>query len=162
MKYIKQYEIKIMPFEAQKEIVNASSNNDDVKLNKLIKKYKGESIDFNYNKGYTPLLYAAMFDCEKTTKILIDNGADINKKSDNCETPLMLAAKRNNRKVLELLLNSGADWFIKNDNKYDPIYFDNTFIEYIPTKGTEKWIAGKYPEQYKEYLIRKESDKYNL
>lgn len=73
MKYLQKFE-KYLSQDIQIEITNASSNNDDEELKKLISKHKltEHDLDFNYNAGFTPLLYAALFGCYKTLKVLID------------------------------------------------------------------------------------------
>lgn len=61
---------------------------------------------------------------------LIESGADINAKDDNCNTPLHIAAWKGNKDIVKLLVNNGADlnardklgwmpifWAIQEDNK---------------------------------------------
>ncbi len=62
-----------------------------------------------------PLDVAAMFGMENTVRLLIDAGADINTKRDDCQfTPLLEAAKSKHSKVVEILIEAGADVNVQN------------------------------------------------
>jgi ankyrin repeat protein len=92
-------------------------------------------------------------------KLLIDKGADVNITSIRTNrTALTLAMSQNEynfsvyknyKKIIDLLMNSGADLNIGVDNLND-------------YKHSEEYIRDKYPEQYKEYLLKKQTEKYNL
>jgi len=69
-------------------------------------------------------------------------------------TPLMWASYGDNLEILEMLIDAGADWNVKDSEGDD-------FLTYT-LGGTERDIIKKYPEKYKEYLFKKEVEKYNL
>ena len=170
MKYLQQFE-KYLSEDIKIDITNAASNNDGEELNKLIKKHKltATDLDFNYNAGFTPLLYAALFGCYKTIQVLVDAGVKLDKQTDANDTALMFAADRcstdiqNKKQIinddylksLKILLKSNADWNIENkDGKH--------FIDLIKSDKIKKYIIKTYPEKYENYLIKKSSEKYNL
>ena len=66
----------------------------------------------------------------------------------------MIAAEIESFSYLQLLIDNGADWFIK-DNRGD------FFIDYLSDELLVM-ISKDYPDKYSEYLIKKESEKYNL
>ena len=68
----------------------------------------GADINTVTKDGYTPLMYAAIFNTPETVKFLIDNGADINYLYDG-ETALTLAYKAKNFGTVRVLLAAGAD-----------------------------------------------------
>lgn len=64
--------------------------------------------------GMAPLHYAAgMCDRGDIVKLLLDNGADIQKKSGASFTPILFAAQKDCADIVMLLINSGADVKIK-------------------------------------------------
>ena len=74
---------------------------------------------------------------------------------------LFYAAVSNDIKTIELLTENDADWTIMDDSGY---YFD----DYLTGENDENdeeiktELYKKYPEQYKNLLIAKDSKKYNL
>lgn len=102
-------------------------------------------------------------------KELLNAGADPNNKDSFGNTHLIMAARdrftRNKvrsgynfnkyeENILEELIMAGADWNLKNNEGKD--FFD-FLIGYF-----RQPLREKYPEQYKEYQMRKEEEKYNL
>ena len=67
---------------------------------------------------------------------------------------LFYASESENMLVIINLTKLGADWFIKNDD-------GSYFIDYL-SDDNKKMLSRLFPEKYKEYLIKKETDKYNL
>ena len=86
---------------------------------------------------------------------MIDAGADVNIQNNYGSTALILSSLGSRYlKTVQLLIEAGADWNIKN--KHDKDFLDYLCDEYI------KIIIKYYPEKYKEYLIKKNAEKYNL
>jgi hypothetical protein len=57
--------------------------------------------------------------------------------------------------MLQILIESGANWNIKNNfSNFD--FFDLLYNE------DEEIIIEDYPDKYKDYLMKKDADKYNL
>ena len=69
-------------------------------------------------------------------------------------TALMIAGIMNSFEMLRLLIEAGADWSLKNNYKKD-------FFHYL-MEDKEEIIIEDYPEEYKEYLWRKDVEKYNI
>lgn len=68
-----------------------------------------------YN-GWKPLHKAVFYNCYDIIKLLLENGADINSRTelDNEKTALMLAAFNNNLRMVKTLVEYGADVNLKD------------------------------------------------
>lgn len=60
-------------------------------------------------KTGSALQLAAYLGREKTVALLLDNGADVNRKCGSLDTPLWIAVERDHAAVVQLLLERGAD-----------------------------------------------------
>jgi hypothetical protein len=86
-----------------------------------------------------PLNYSLSGSCSsesiKYTKILLDHGADINKKGRNGETPLMLSVKISNKSkdLVQLLLSRGADIYLLDD-------FKRSALDYADQSGHKEIV----------------------
>jgi uncharacterized protein len=67
---------------------------------------RGASIN---RKGWTPLHYACSGPDNGVAAFLIEQGAELNARSDNGTTPLMMAARYGNSDLVPLLLKAGAE-----------------------------------------------------
>jgi ankyrin repeat protein len=156
MKHLKTYEAS----QAKSEILGEMLINRIIENNidAAIKLINDKDIDINYKDahGYSPILVAAMKDRLKIVKLLIKKGANVNDQEYRGQTPLMGVANYTfeNLKLLELLIDAGADWNIVDNDGYD-------FMYRLSTENYNN-IVEKYPEKYKQYLIKKEANKYNL
>ncbi|MDF3047818.1 MAG: serine/threonine-protein phosphatase 6 regulatory ankyrin repeat subunit A-like [Candidatus Midichloriaceae bacterium] len=85
---------------------------------------------YYYSSSYTcPLHLAAISYCEKISKLLIENGADVNAQNSSGDTPLHIAVEFGDEKIYELLTQNGANTNIKN-------YYNKTPPEIVcPVKG---------------------------
>lgn len=72
-----------------------------------------------------PLFFATILKNTELMSLLIENGADVNFKSENCKGyfPLIFAIDNNNEDVVELLLSRGADINAKNENGCTALHF---------------------------------------
>ena len=59
--------------------------------------------------GWTPLHYACSGPDNGVAAFLIEQGAELNARSENGTTPLMMAARYGNTDVVQVLLNAGAE-----------------------------------------------------
>lgn len=112
----------------------------------------------NDDGGWTPLTAAIYYNRKDMLKELLEFGADINYYDSAGQTPLMLAAARcspGSLEMMSILIEYGADWNIVNKwSKTD--FFDYT------NEDVKKIIIEDYPEKYQEYLMKKDSEKYNI
>lgn len=118
------------------------------------------------NDGDTPLDRAVCTDNIELVKLIIDAGADVNigniKKDD---PPLIIAFRRycaywRDIQIVYLLIESGADWNLKDSTNADRNHDD--FINYTDFYKMTNHFINKYPEKYKEYLLKKQCDIYNI
>ncbi len=89
-----------------KQLFNAVSKNDTVKVRELVK--KGADVNAKYvENGWTPLFFACWDDHFGIAQLLIELGADVNVQNDAGYTPEGIANW--NLKIAKLLLESGAN-----------------------------------------------------
>lgn len=76
----------------------------------------GADVNLKDYNDETPLMRAAMFGYENSTKFLIKNGADINAKDKSGETALHHAAAMGKIETVRILLEKGADVYIVDND----------------------------------------------
>lgn len=156
MKYIKTYEASQAKSDILGEMLinRIAENNNEAAINLI----NDKDIDINYkdNHNYSPILVAAMKERLQIVKLLIEKGANVNDQDYRGQTPLMGVSNYTYEKIelLELLINAGADWNIVD-------YEGNDFLDRL-SNISYTIIVEKYPDKYKQYLIKKEANKYNL
>ena len=85
----------------------------------LVKKLLDEGADVNAkDNGFTLLMKAATEGYLKTAKLLIDNKAEIDARSNEGGTALIAASMGGYTKIVELLVNAGANTNLKNNMGY--------------------------------------------
>ena len=151
MKYIKTYEAKYNEL-------------DDILIVSIIDRRNKAAIDLindpkinvNYrdSDGYTPLLVAAIRNNDEVVKLLIDKGADINVLDHRGQTPLMIAANIPSLKLIQIFIKYGADWNIIDKDKTD-------FVDRLSPRAIKN-IKEWFPNEYKNYILNKEANKYNI
>jgi ankyrin repeat protein len=114
----------------------------------------GVDVNCKDNDGWTPLMWSSQYGYLEILKVLIENGADVNCRNYFGNTPLIRATYYNHLKVVKILIENNADWNIKNKD-------DKDFMYYL-YKENKEIIIREYPEEYKEYLFKKDVEKYNL
>jgi ankyrin repeat protein len=70
---------------------------------------------------------------DRSTKALLDHGADVNARNSGGLTALMIAAASNQAEMVSLLINSGADKNAKDEN-------GNTALGIAQSKGNDAVI----------------------
>lgn len=80
---------------------------------------KGAKVNTQNNSGDTPLMNAVALNDLKLAKLLIDNGANVNKEKafedlDDSKFPLLYALSSNRNEMAKLLIESGADINVEN------------------------------------------------
>ena len=171
-------------FENNRVFITPGMVNDNEydKIKYLVE--NGADVDnYNLNKDLlaTPLIDAAYLNNVEIVKILIDNGADLNK-GDSDMNPLLYAVDGANYEIVELLINAGADVSMNTRDGDSPLMlansrtmvnllikagantkhiddFGNHFIYYydFPNEIKEEW-----PEIYKEYQKMKRKADFNI
>lgn len=87
------------------DLLTAAKNGDIAQAREAIK--RGARLDFGLNSK--ALAMASMKGYTEIVKLLVENGADVNKKSDNGLTALMHASIGGYLEIVELLIKNGAD-----------------------------------------------------
>ena len=84
--------------------------NSGMGFEKISELFIEAGVDVNAQSiGNTPLAFAAERNNLEITKLLIENGADVNKKNDLGSAPLHYATRYNNLEMVKLLVKNGAD-----------------------------------------------------
>lgn len=84
----------------------------------LLAKYPKTVVEFKNQLGETPLMLAAIQNQLEVAEVLIERGADVNRKG---WTPLHYAATRGHREMMRLLLAHNAYIDSEADNKTTPL-----------------------------------------
>ena len=167
MKYIKRYE----------KLYSIDDLIENIQNLNMVKKILSSGIDPNsYGKTYYPVIHlAAYYDNIEVFDILLKYGAKIDGiNTSNGNTTLIdfsFYSSLNKLYDIDMLchiIDKGADWSIVNfDGKdfMDALYYNNSIhpkLQYSEKDNIINDIIKKYPEKYKEYLIKKDSNKYNI
>ena len=119
----------------------AAVKNEDIKeLEQSIDKIRDVNI---LNGRITPLYYAAKNGAVESIRLLIKNGADVNKRSGSKnEYPLMVVVKYNRQDAARLLAAEKADLSVKNSGGYTLLHIaaDNNnpaLIKFLTGKGLD-------------------------
>ena len=91
----------------------AKEMESETKLIEIFIDAKG--VDAIVRDGRTVLIYAAWNGSTEVVKLLIDNGADLNHKSNHGDTALMYAARDGHTDVVKFLIDNGVDLNHKNN-----------------------------------------------
>ena len=104
---------------------------------KKIKMFLDEDADLNgkYDKGFTPLHWAATMNQVDAIQFLIDEGANLNSRDGHQSTPLLLAAFFGNTESVESLLQGGADPNLRNKDGALPIQ------AMLANRQITEWVA---------------------
>ena len=91
---------------------------------RAMKRYIAEGADVNApdeNLNISPLAWSVSYGQTEATRLLIENGADVNIRDDNGSTPLHSAAVFGRAAVAKLLLDNGANLRARNDDGASPV-----------------------------------------
>ena len=123
-------------------IINAIDCGSLVSVEWMLK--KGVDLSFRDAEGCTPLLSAIDRDLPnkyEILKLLIENGAPINRKGWNDWTPLHQAAVREDLEALKILLDGGADLSIRTK-------IDNYATPYEEAKNLKRMKSVEFLKDY--------------
>jgi len=98
--------LQLLPDVHGQDVFLFIKNNDIDSVKSLIE--IGINLEQEYN-GKTLLMAAIGSDSKKLIDLLLDSGADINRKSGRGYSPLMYALKKNNIEISKYLITKGAD-----------------------------------------------------
>jgi ankyrin repeat protein len=98
-------------------------------LTEMVEYFLSKGVDVNAagdplkGLGTTALHYAAMVGSKEIVKLLIENGAKVDARSQNSETPLFGTAIGGAVEAAKVLLDNGADVNARNDRNNTPLHF---------------------------------------
>ena len=92
-------------------------------------------------KGWAPLHYAAANGHDDIVTLLVDNSAYLDAESPNGTTPLMMAARGNHITTMKVLLDAGADARLKNQLGLTALDFAKQYHAKDATEGLEDMFA---------------------
>lgn len=141
------------------ELFDAVRSLNVVRIKQLLR--EGANTNIQNRIGRTPLMnavtveYTTQAKIIKVVELLVNKNADLNIKDfSNKETALIKAAILHRGRVVEALIELGAEWYHKNNDGKD-------FLDFFNDQFRED-MKDQYPEQYQEYLLKKDTSKYNL
>jgi ankyrin repeat protein len=169
MKFLKTFEAKQLPKKYRLPQVNNQVNAQELfqtirrmglrDTKKLLN--KGANVNIQNRIGKTPLINTVSSSSVGTTEqrmkmidLLLKYGADVNIQDHNGNTAIIKAAINGLTELVFKLIEVGADLSIENLDHED-------IFSYLTGEGVEE-IKEKYPEEYDEYLLKKDSNRYNL
>ncbi|MEM7180174.1 MAG: ankyrin repeat domain-containing protein [Spirochaetota bacterium] len=76
-----------------------------------------------YEAEKTLLHFAAEFDRIESSKVLLENGAEINSQDEKGNTALHIAARFGNLQLAKYLVEKGGDWKLKNKQQQTVLHF---------------------------------------
>ena len=154
--------LRIPEYKVPEDLGGAARQGDLKKIKTLLE--EGNDLNGKYDKGFTPLHWAATMNQVDTVKLLIDEGANLNSRDGHQSTPLLLAAFFGNTESVESLLQGGADPDLRNKDGALPVQ------AMMANRQITEWVAkdileipmdwakvNKGRKQVRELLIGEES-----
>lgn len=164
MKYIKTFDSIDNIDKLNTSLIIYSSNKSSLNIFRELLN-KGADPNCVDSRGYPPIFKTINKYWYSGTELLIKYGADVNKKSPDGLTSFLYLSyhakgysymkhKKAIDNIVKLLIDNGANIYDKNNNLE---YFDD-----LTCKDFVEYIKNTYPEKYNDFIMRKESEKYNL
>ena len=152
----------IPEYKAPDDLGSAARKGDLKKIKMLLD--EGADLNGKYDKGFTPLHWAATMNQVDAIKFLIDEGANLNSRDGHQSTPLLLAAFFGNTESVESLLQGGADPNLRNKDGALPVQAmlaNRQITEWVARDILEipmEWAkVSKGRKQVRKLLIAEES-----
>ena len=123
----------IPEYKAPDDLGSAAREGDLKKIKTFLD--KGADLNGKYDKGFTPLHWAATMNQVDAIKFLIDEGANLNSRDGHQSTPLLLAAFFGNTESVESLLQGGADPNLRNKDGALPVQ------AMLANRQITEWVA---------------------
>ncbi len=103
--------------------LNSAAYSGLIKVVDLLIK-KGLSVNSSCPSSHFSPLQSAINNVHyEVVELLINNGATINPKENNCYTPLHAAASHHNERIVRLLINKGAKINATDEQGHTPLYY---------------------------------------
>lgn len=112
---------KILGKPLEPQLMEAIIANDFEKTSTLLK--EGANVNYQGEKGNTPLIGSLTCADQRIFKLLIDSGANINLSTNNGYTPLLFACMQNNIEMVKFLLNNGSNIHQKTKEGHNALEF---------------------------------------
>lgn len=167
MKYLKTFETTSLTKQLNKRLLKVSSKKSSLQeMRELIK--SGANVNYQDVLGDTPLIKATSYFFYSAIELLLENGADVNLTNNMNENGLIQISQQPRYtinknintiyKIIDLLIKYGINL---NQRSIGRGYVHNyTALDY--SDEIALYIMEKYPEKYEEYLMKQNSEKYNL
>ena len=126
----------------------------------------GGEVNIQNSAGRTPLMNVvhvakgSQSKIIKVIRLLVKYGADLDIQDVEGNTALIFSAMKMKYDVMHELIDLGAEWYIKDNIKYDFIDYLEDFDDASIRIFNE--LIEKYPDKYKDYLLKKQVDQFNL
>jgi ankyrin repeat protein len=128
----------------------------------------GANVNIQNSRGRTPLINAVCVSngseskISKVIELLVKYGADINTQDTNGKTALIKSAEYPRYNVMIKLIEMNAEWYIQDEDDCD--FLDNLNTSSLKRSGKSHAddLKKQYPNKYKEYLMKKDANMYNL
>lgn len=105
----------------EQDLMEAIGNNNFEKTRILLK--DGANIDYQGEKGNTPLLRSLQCEDPRIYKLLIESGANLNLSTNNGYTPLLISCMQNNIERVKFFINKGSDIHQKTKEGHNALEF---------------------------------------
>ncbi|WP_375330989.1 ankyrin repeat domain-containing protein [Candidatus Tisiphia endosymbiont of Oplodontha viridula] len=122
----------------------------------------------NIPNSYNPLHAAAYYGYLDIMEFLLEQGIDIDVKSDNGDTPLLIAALTGNLDGMKFLVEKGADVKIKNNEGFSVLHIAAqrnvavSAIKFLIKEGANINAQDKHGSTPLHYATRKHADNVKL
>ena len=111
-------------------------------------------------RGFTPLIFAAYFDNEDATKLLLENKAEIDAKDNTGNTALIGVCFKGNYHLAKLLIENGANINAINQLGTTPLIFATMYnresvIKLLLEKGADTTIKDNDGKSAYQHALEK-------
>jgi ankyrin repeat protein len=137
----------------QNLLAMAASNGETDRVSRLLTGPAKEFVDVNAPDadGNVPIIYASCFGHLETVKILLENGAEVDKKDSASWSSLMWAITNRHKEIAKYLLDHGASQEVKTSSgrtAFDFVAPNSEMSEYLNESGYQIGNAGVSEDFY--------------
>lgn len=131
-------------------------------IDKIKSVEKDQLIDQLDDYGMSPIFYACINNSYHKVKLLLENGADINRVNDKNFSLLHFACKYNSLDIVKLLVDSGCDVNCKNNMGYTPLHYacinsSLELVEFLISSGANPNFIEHMYNQTPLFFVTSES-----